>query len=234
MYRYSQTLPGGPITLLGILVLSFLTPGWTAGALGLSAANAQLVDWILSHRVISCIPLLLVYGLSGFALLVVASMAIYVSYFVLIRALIAVRNWAARTSVAAARLLWLLLSWPVRIIGELLWDQYQNRTADLAARLQVERELRRLYREDYAQDFPSYRAFLRHWRALQSLEQAETDPLQQAIRLMGLPDDFTRDDLRRRFRTLIAGIHPDRVGPNELAAQLIAANTLICERRNWK
>jgi hypothetical protein len=50
---------------------------------------------------------------------------------------------------------------------------------------------------------------------------------------MGLTEPFTRDDLRQRFRTLIAGIHPDRVGPNELAAQLIAANTLISERKNW-
>ena len=51
-------------------------------------------------------------------------------------------------------------------------------------------ELWRLYREEYTQDFPSYRAFLRHWRALQAAEQAKTDPLQQAIRLMGLPEQF--------------------------------------------
>ncbi len=51
---------------------------------------------------------------------------------------------------------------------------------------------------------------------------------------MGLTEPFTRDDLKDRFHTLIAGIHPDRVGPNELATQLIAANTLICERKRWK
>ena len=87
--------------------------------------------------------------------------------------------------------------------------------------------------QEYAQDFPSYSAFLRHWRALQAAGQAKTDPLQQAIRLMGLPEQFTRDDLKARFHTLIGGIHPDRVGPNELAAQLIAANTLIGERKSW-
>ena len=85
MYRYSQTLPGGPITLVGIIVLSFLVPGWVANALGFGAANAQLVDWILSHRVISCIALLLLYGLGGFALLVGAGMAVYAAYFVLTR-----------------------------------------------------------------------------------------------------------------------------------------------------
>ena len=51
---------------------------------------------------------------------------------------------------------------------------------------------------------------------------------------MGLTEPFTREDLKERFHILIAGIHPDLVGPNELAAQLIAANTLICERKRWK
>ena len=51
---------------------------------------------------------------------------------------------------------------------------------------------------------------------------------------MGLPEQFTRDDLKARFRTLIAGIYPGPCRPDELAAQLIAANTLICERKRWK
>lgn len=233
MYRYSQTLPGGPVTLLGIIVLSFLVPGWAANALGFSVVNGQLVDWILSHRGITWVPLLLLYGLGGFAMLVGAGIAVYVGYFVLIRALVAVRNSAVRASVVVARLLWELLSWPLRMLGDLVKDQYRSRTADWAARWHQQQELWRLYREEYAQDFPSYRAFLRHWRALQAAEQAKTDPFQQAIRLMGLPEQFSKDDLRRRFRTLIAGIHPDRVGQNELAAQLIAANTLINERMNW-
>jgi hypothetical protein len=114
-----------------------------------------------------------------------------------------------------------------------LWDEWQRGIATLTAYWHEQWELRRLYREDYALDFPSYRAFLRYWRALQAADRARTDPLQEAIRLMGLPENFTRDDLKQRFRTLITGIHPDHVGPNGLAAQLIAANTLICERKRW-
>ena len=233
MYRYSQTLPGGPVTLVGILVLSLLIPGWAAGALGLSAANAELVDWIFRHQGIPCIVLLLLYDLLGILILVGAGIAVYVAYFVLIRALVAVRNAAVRASITAAQLLWVLLSWPLRMLGDLLKDQYRSRTAYLAARWHERQELWRLYREEYTQDFRSFHAFLRHWRDLQAVEQAKADPLQQAIRLMGLPEKFSRDELRQRFRTLIAGIHPDRVGPNELAAQLIAANTLISERMNW-
>jgi len=128
----------------------------------------------------------------------------------------------------------LLLFSPFRILGELLWNQFQSLIAKLAVWWHEQQELRRLYREDYAQDFPSYCAFLRHWRALQAAEQAKTDPLQQAIRLMGLTEPFTRDDLKDRFKILIGGTHPDLVGPNELATQVIAAKTLICERKRWK
>ena len=139
-----------------------------------------------------------------------------------------------RASAGAVPLLWTLLSWPVRMIGDLVKDQLHSRTADLLALWRERQELWRLYREEYAQDFPSYRAFLRHWRALQAAVQAKTDPVQQAIRLMGLTEPFTRDDLKDRFHLLIGGIHPDLVGPNGLAAQLIAANTLICEQKRWK
>jgi hypothetical protein len=234
MYRYNQTLPGGGITLVGIIALSFLIPGWAANALGFSATNAQLVDWIFKHQGISCIALLLVYGLIGFAMLVGVGVAVYVGYFVLIRALVAVKNSAVRASVAIAQLLWALLSWPLRMLGDLVKDQYHRRTADLVACWREWEELWRLYREEYTQDFPSFRAFLRHWRALQAAEQAKTDPVQQAIHLIGLIEPFTRDDLKDRFHLLIGGIHPDLVGPNGLAAQLIAANTLICEQKRWK
>jgi hypothetical protein len=106
--------------------------------------------------------------------------------------------------------------------------------------------LRRLYREEYAADFPSYRAFLRFYRKIANGEdpgaqrderrhenQAATDPVEAAIRLLGLPESFTSDDLKRRFRTLIKGIHPDVVGPNELATQLNNAHALIKERKGW-
>src|SRR5262249_21036044 len=57
MYRYNQTLPGGAITLVGVLGLSFLMPGWVAGLLGLGRTHAMLVAWITGHEGIPCIGL---------------------------------------------------------------------------------------------------------------------------------------------------------------------------------
>src|SRR5215469_14844331 len=111
MYRYSQALPGGPITLVGILALSFLVPGWVADALGFRAANVQLVEWIFRHQGIPFVGLLLFYAIGGFGILVGSGMAVYVGYFVLIRAVVAVKNAAVRTSIAIAQLLGVLLSW---------------------------------------------------------------------------------------------------------------------------
>jgi hypothetical protein len=93
MYRYSQTLPGGPVTLVGVLALSLLIPGWVAGALGLSALNALVVSWIFAHKGIFFIALLLLYDLLGLCILFCSAISIYVGYFVLVRALVAVRNW---------------------------------------------------------------------------------------------------------------------------------------------
>lgn len=234
MYRYSQTLPGGPITLIGILVLSLLIPGWAAGALGFSALNAQLLDWIFRHQGISCIVLLLLYDVLGFLILVGAGMAVYAAYLVLIRVAVAVRNSAMRISIAVAQLLGTLLCWAPEIVTGLVCDPIESGTEKLRAYRQERRQLRQIYRQDFAQDFPCYGAFLHHWRALQAAEQAKTDPLQQAIRLLGLTEPFTRDELKERFNLLIGGTHPDLVGPNGLAEQVIAAKTLICERKRWK
>src|SRR4051812_11583070 len=129
MYRHNQTLPGGPVTLVGILALSLLIPGLFANALGFSAANAQLVGWIFQHQGIACLVLFLLYGVLGFAMLVGASMAIYVGYFVLTRAVVAVRNGAVRASIAIAQLLGALLCWAPEKAADLLCDGIQSGTA---------------------------------------------------------------------------------------------------------
>jgi hypothetical protein len=241
MYRDTQTLPGGGFTLFGVIGLSFLTPGWVANALGCAATHAQLLDWIFRQQGILFIVLLLVYGLAGFSILVTAAVGAFTASVALMRALAMVKAWGVRVSVATAGLLGELLCWPVQVLFELLWDALQQHVvqrhvAPLLAFLHEQRELRRMYRGGYAADFPSFRAFLRSWRAHQQGEQAasEADRLQKAIRLMGLPKNFTKDELIQRFHKLIAGIHPDKVGPNELATQLIDAYKLISSRKAWQ
>jgi hypothetical protein len=228
MYR-DQTLPGGGLTLLGVLALSLLAPGWAARAFGCATLHAHLVEWILAQSGLVLLILGALYVAIGFALLLGAVMGVYAAGVVLLKALAAIAGGAAQTSRAVAMAIGTLLTWPLRLLAECLWDACAPRVVRLNALLEEQQEMRRVYREDYAGDFPSYRAFLRDWRARQNTatERQSSDARAQAIRLMGLPESFTRGELKIRFRTLIERIHPDKVGPNELATQLIAAYTLL-------
>ena len=234
------------VTALAILVLSFLTPGWAARALGLAGPHAHLLDWMTAQEGLFCLGLWLAYGLAGFSVLLAVAVAIYAAGVALLRGLGKVKAWALQTGGAIARLLGLAMLWLAQVLGELLWDAYATQLVRLTEWRYEQRELRRIYREEFAERFPSYRAFLRFYRAIENGDdpgtrrderqhptQAATDPVEAAIRLLGLREGFTRDDLKQRFRTLVKGIHPDMVGPNELATQLINAYTLINERKGW-
>jgi len=235
MYRDTRTLPGGGLTLLGLLALSVLAPGWAASALGCATLHAHLVAWIMAQTGLVLLVLGALYIAMGFALLLGTIMGVYAAGVVLLKALAMIAGRAAETSHALATVTGTLLSWPLQLLAECLWDACAPHVVRMNAVLEEKRELRRVYREDYAGDFISYRAFLRDWRARQTAdsERHASDALAQAMRLMGLPESFTRRELKDRFRLLIDRIHPDKVGPNELATQLIAAYTLIDKGKDW-
>ncbi len=233
-------------TVLVLLVLSFLIPGWVARMLGLTGPLARLLDWMTAQEGLFCLALWLAYGLIGFCILLAVAAAVGGAGLALLWGLRKIKAWVLRTSVALARLLGLAMLWLAQILGEWLWDVFATQLIRFAQWRYEQRELRRLYHEEYAADFPSYRAFLRFYRAIENAEdpnaqrggrhhggQAAPDPVEAAICLLGLPENFTGDDLKRRFRTLIKGVHPDLVGPNALATQLNDAYTLIKERKGW-
>jgi hypothetical protein len=168
-------------------------------------------------------------------MLAAAAVGLYTAGILLMRGLATVKAWGVRAAHAMAGLLGELLYWPVQLLSELVWDVLQQQHTRLYAFLQEQYELRRMYSEEYANDYPSFRDFQRDYYAHKCGQQASgTDPLQKAIKLMGLPQGFTKDDVKRRFNLLIAPIHPDKVGPNELAPQLIDAYKLICSRKAWQ
>lgn len=55
-----------------------------------------------------------------------------------------------------------------------------------------------------------------------------------ARRVLGLPEDFTRQAFEIRYRTLMKGVHPDVAGPNDLARQLNEARDTIRRARAWR
>ena len=155
-------------TALVILVLSFLVPGWVARALGLSGPLAHLLDWMTAQEGLFCLALWLGYGLVGFCILLAIAVAVGGTGLALLWGLRKIKTWALRASVALARLLGLAMLWLAQILGEWLRDVFATQLIRFAQWRYEQRELRRLYREEYAADFPSYRAFLRFYRAIEN------------------------------------------------------------------
>ena len=236
MYQDTDSFPLSGVALLVFLGVSALAPGWAAHALGCATLHAQLVSWILAQPVALLLALGALYLAAGCTLMIGVIFAVGAAVVFTMRALFRLIFWVARTSLGLAAALGALLAWPLRLLGEFVWDACAQRVVSMNVFFEEQRELRRVYREEYAGDFPSYRAFLRDFRARQkdTAQREEVDALTQAIRLLGLPESFTKADLTKRFRLLIALNHPDKVGPNGLAPQLIAANALINQRKGWR
>lgn len=138
---------------------------------------------------------------------------------------------------------------PLRCVWESARDSVTTRLGLYLQDWREEQELRRLYREEFRSEFSSFREFRQHFNNgggaqadpnAGAKEQArdetpKADPFASACRLLGLPENgaFTAADLKKRFLALIKGVHPDVAGPNELAAQINAANSLIRKRKGW-
>jgi len=64
-----------------------VAPAFAASALGLTAAHGLLIGWIVSHQGLPCLILWLLYGLSGFSMLLAAAVAVYGTGVALMRGL---------------------------------------------------------------------------------------------------------------------------------------------------
>lgn len=140
---------------------------------------------------------------------------------------------------------------PFFLLGEWVWDVIYARYALLTVWAEERRELRRIYREQYAKQFPTFRAFLRFYREnaasgggtkggsgpRQEGNSGPTaeDKFKAACEYMGLPADgsFTHAELKGRFRTLMKTAHPDAGGSLAEAVALNAAYDFILKRKGW-
>ena len=182
MFQDTEDLPGGFLTVLGFLGLSLLAPGVMANLLGYGHLHAQLVSSILAQPLVEALAFGALYLASGCVLLIGVIMGVGAALIFTMRALFAIASLAARTSLGLAAATGALLFWPVQLLAEFLWDASAQRAARVNAFLEEQRELRRIYREDFANDFPSYRAFLRDFRARQRTGRNRKSPTRSRTR----------------------------------------------------
>ncbi len=257
------------VTIFGTIIAApfcAFAPYGLALVFGLEEYHAQLVAWwwALDHWLRW--PLFGLYGLAGFFMLVIIAVSGIAIVDWLWRHVMRGAGWLAESVETAVSeglagldavtslLLWVLF-WPVRLLGDLLRVVVAEPLACVFQMMQEQRELRRMYRSMFREQFKTYREFKRYWderhdgadsedeRNTREDESArddgrrtedESDPLDEAIKLLGLPERFTKADLERRYKELMKRVHPDVVGPNDLARQLNEARALIKKRKGWK
>lgn len=236
------------------LGLFWLVPGWIAEAFGWEQELGHAMAWAHAQAPWIRWGAVALYLFSGLIAVVVCCAVVTGIVYVLYLGTRAAAVWLTEVTVlvlgALATVcvkgltgLLKLIVWSFYFLSQLAWDVVEEPYAHLAALWAERQELRRLYREEYAQDFRSYQEFKRAWTAMDEepdkeeekpdKDHSRTDPLAAAARLLGLPEGFTRREFEDRYRRLMKGVHPDVAGPNELAVQINAARMTIKERMGW-
>jgi len=62
----------------------------------------------------------------------------------------------------------------------------------------------------------------------------ETDPYDEAIKVLGLVEGFNRADLDRHYKRLMMSVHPDKGGNDWLGSRINASKDIICQRKGWR
>lgn len=75
------------------------------------------------------------------------------------------------------------------------------------------------------------RTWWRRWREEAGAEAGADDPYREALRIFGLSDGYTKEELQARYRELHKRVHPDTGGSTAFAQQLNAAYDLLRKRR---
>lgn len=104
------------------------------------------------------------------------------------------------------------------------------------------KKLKDTYVREFADQFESFHQFRNYYRWINDQNYrdprepftASSDKFHDAVILLGLPSGFSLQDLNARFSKLIKAIHPDIVGPNDLARRLTDARGIIKARKGWK
>lgn len=155
------------------------------------------------------------------------------------------------------------IGWGVMFVLQLLfrpflWAYWEIKAlisgllGDLQARLDEQKDLRRLWEEEYRDQYRTFKEFKTAFNSDQGPGPKERqephfggpefekprdppDPLIEACRLFGLPENgnFTQQDLKAKYRQFIHAAHPDRGGSEYLAGQINDARKLIEKKRGW-
>jgi hypothetical protein len=130
----------------------------------------------------------------------------------------------------------LAIATPLRIGLEAIWKPFEDRLFALVNAWDIDRQLRAEYRKSFRMQ---YRSFAEFKRAFYGQEQKREAPaaaagtLADALSLLGLASNCTRQELDAQFKALMKKLHPDVGGTDGLAAKLNEAKDTIMKEKGW-
>lgn len=257
--KYFVCLCVGAVVI--VLLLSGLLPWWVAGLLGLDQAYDIALSWVMGQTIWIVAPLVFIYLLCGFFMVVALWGTIWTTGNMLFRGICNTTvsldekvcksvYHTNRRIMRALGFLGLYAATPVIFVAERVAHVAAEANEYICEQLGEKRELRRLYHKEYSGQFVSFLAFKRHMKSNGKEEEAfssgkskqkrsgkkrpaSTDAYRDAVSLLGLKNGFDEAELECRFRELMKRVHPDKAGPNDLATKVNLARTLIKERMGW-
>lgn len=130
-----------------------------------------------------------------------------------------------------------LVMTPLGMLVAAYWKPLEDRVFDLINGFAFERQLREEYRANFRDQFRTFAAFKRAFHGEQESKKGKPEPkdnLGEALSLLGLTDDCTREQLDAQHKKLIRKLHPDVGGTTGLAAAINQARDLIIAQKGWK
>ncbi|TPL14817.1 hypothetical protein FJ945_29820 [Mesorhizobium sp. B2-4-9] len=216
------------IALLLACLLSYQMPIYIARLTGYEAELASLWATGWGDNLAGRVVFVAVYMVAGLASWLLPVLLIYV--------LIHPRYGASwRPRVAA------IVSFPFLPFKPWYHRLYQDIEAR-AEQTERKRGLKQLYKKEFSDQFPSFANFehFYNWSETNGLIDPrhrfsiQQDAFEDSILLLSLPERFTDRDLSERYRKLMKCVHPDQIGPNDIARRLNIARDLIAARKGWK
>ncbi len=153
------------VAIMG-LGLFFIVPGWIAEAFGWEQELGHAMAWAHAQAPWIRWGSVALYLFSGFIVVVVCFAVVAGIVYVLYLGTTATVVWLTEATAFVLGTLAMLcvkgltgllklIVWAFYFLSQLAWDVVEERYAHLAALWAQRQELRRLYREEYAQDFRS-------------------------------------------------------------------------------
>lgn len=128
----------------------------------------------------------------------------------------------------------LLIFTPLQIGYATIWKPLEDRLLDLMNEIEIERQLRAEYRMNFRDQFRTFGEFKRAYYGETKSPAPAGDSLTDALALLGLAKDCTREELEVQHRKLIKKLHPDAGGTTALAAKINEAKATIMKEKAWK